>query len=271
VQRTSTRSIGWPWEWRLFALQRRSHALEGRREEHFRARSPRGPTMSGPAGRPAGPVTVERDQHESAFTSILHDLVLRVPGARAAVLVDRDGETVDYWGRLDPYELKLAAAHWRIVLNEVREQKVMSAAAFVVIRAARKSFLVHGLPEAYALVVSLRRGAGFAGWRRAIPACIHALAAEAGWTWVGSKAAAWHPVQVASDAQRKPSAMLTAGRLRPLVILGAVASGVAPNERGWRVRLDTGLEATLVREPGGRWYADDLDEAHHEPASKKRR
>ena len=116
-----------------------------------------------------------------------------------------------------------------------------------------------------------RRGAGVAGWRRAIPACIHALAEEADWTWVGAKPAAWHPVQVASDAQRKPSAMLTVGRLRPLVILGAVASGVAHNERGWRVRLDTGLEATLVREPGGRWYADDLDEAHHDPASKKRR
>jgi hypothetical protein len=187
------------------------------------------------------------------------------------VLVDRDGENVDYWGRVDPYELKLAAAHWRIVLNDVREQRDLTDAAFLIIRAVRKSFLVHSLPDDYALVVSLRRAAGFAGWRRAVPACIHALVEEAGWDWAGPKPAAWHPVQVASDAQRKPSAMLTAGRLRPLVILGAVASGVAANERGWRVRLDTGLETTLVREPGGRWYADDLDEAHHEPASKKRR
>ena len=228
--------------------------------------------MSGPAGRPAhGPRAAQRDQHESAFTAILHELVLRVPGARAATLVDRGGETVDYWGRADPYDMKLAAAHWRIVLSDVREQKEMSAAAFLIIRAARKSFLVYGLPEDYALVLILGRAAGFAGWRRAVPACTRALVEEAGWTWVGSRPAMWHPVQVASDAQRKPAAMLAGGRLRPVIILGAVASGVAHNEKGWRVRMDTGLEATLVREPGGRWYADDLDEAHHEGSEKKTR
>jgi hypothetical protein len=224
--------------------------------------------MSQPAGLRA---PTQRDQHESAFTTILHDLVLRVPGARAAALVDRDGETVDYWGRAVPYDLKLAAAHWRIVLNDIREQQAMGKVAFVVIRAARKSFFVQALPDDYALVVVLGRAAGFAGWHRAVPACARALAAEAGWAWTGPKPTRWHPVRVASDAQRKPAAMLTGEGLRPLTILGTVVSGVANREKGWRVRLNTGLEVTLVREPGGSWYADDLDEAHHDGGEKKTR
>jgi hypothetical protein len=45
--------------------------------------------------------------------------------------------------------------------------------------------------------------------------------------------------------------------LRPLEILGSLAGGLAKRERGWRVRVDSGVEATLVREPGGAWYADE--------------
>ena len=44
------------------------------------------------------PPRSSRDQHESAFASILRLLVARVPGARAAALVDCLGETVDYAG-----------------------------------------------------------------------------------------------------------------------------------------------------------------------------
>jgi hypothetical protein len=35
-------------------------------------------------------------------------------------------------------------------------------------------------------------------------------------------------------------------------VLGALVT-----ERGFRVRLDTGVELTIVREAGGFWYADD--------------
>jgi hypothetical protein len=32
--------------------------------------------------------------------------------------------------------------------------------------------------------------------------------------------------------------------------------GLRAGERGFRVRLDSGAEVTLVREPSGCWYAD---------------
>ena len=45
------------------------------------------------------------------------------------------------------------------------------------------------------------------------------------------------------------------GRLAPL----------GPRERGWRVRLENGAEVTLVREPGGHWYADEALESLFTP------
>lgn len=217
--------------------------------------------MSSPPGR-RDTSPAPRDQHESAFTAILHNLVRRVPGAVAAVLVDRDGETVNYWGLLEPFDVKLAAAHWRIVLNDLRAQGALSTATNVVIRASRRSFVVAALPEDYALVLVLRRGAGFSGWRRAIPISIRALADEAGWVANRQPRGRWFPVRVTVNGQRKPTAVLSGGRFRPVVILGSVVGVATGREKGWRVRLDSGLEATLVREAGGSWYADDVDERH---------
>jgi hypothetical protein len=200
---------------------------------------------------------VARDQHESAFASILAGLVRRVPGARAAALVDRQGETVDYSGGLDPFSMRLAAAHWRIVLDEVNSQPTFRPVRWLALRAGRASYLVHELPEEYALIVVLARAAGFFGWRRAVAACAHALGHEAGWSFSGVP---WFPVQVTADERRRPCSLRPVGpsaRPRPIEILGAVHGGLARRERGWRVRFDTGVEATLVREPGGVWYSDE--------------
>ena len=77
--------------------------------------------------RPRGRHAPPRDQRESAFTAILTDLVERVPGARCAALVDRDGETVDYGGRGSPYEMRVAAAHLRIVFDEALSYEMTPA------------------------------------------------------------------------------------------------------------------------------------------------
>jgi hypothetical protein len=214
--------------------------------------------------------TVARDQHESAFASILAGLVKRVPGARAAALVDRQGETVDYFGHIDPFGMRLAAAHWRIVLDEVNSQDTFRPVRWLALRAGRASYLVHELPEKYALIVILARAAGFFGWRRAVSACAHALGHEAGWSL---SVAPWFPLQVTADERRRPRALGGAGPgtpPRPIVILGTVAGGLARRERAWRVRFDTGVEATLVREPGGVWYSDEPLESGGPDAQSRR-
>jgi hypothetical protein len=214
-----------------------------------------------------------RDQHETAFTRILTELVSRVPGARAAALVDLEGETVDYSGILLPYDVKVAAAQWRVVIDEIRLRGPLAKATFIAIRAARASYQVHVLPEGYALAIVLSRAAGFGGWHRAVASCCHALAQEAAWNRAGVRIPAWYAVRVTVDAQRRPVALGNAPSARPLEVLGALASGMGPRERGWRVRLEDGVEATLVREPGGKWYVDEaraLPDTRLAPQTKSR-
>src|ERR1700730_10328586 len=71
------------------------------------------------AARIARETTPPRDQEASTFAAILNDLVVRLPGAFAAALVDGEGETVDYGGKVDPFDAKINAAHWRLVLAEL--------------------------------------------------------------------------------------------------------------------------------------------------------
>jgi hypothetical protein len=208
-----------------------------------------------------------RDQGESAFTAILDALVARIPGAHAAALVDFQGETVDYAGRALPFDLRVAAAHWRIVLDEAEAQSSFCGLRWLAARVARKSYLVCSLPDRYALVVVLGRAAGFAGWHRAVAVCACALSEEAAWGRIRTGTLSWFPVDVVIDGRRRPQSVRVAGMMRPVEILGAIVregntdAWAGPGdstgrERGWRVRFANGAEATLVREPGGVWYAD---------------
>ncbi len=209
---------------------------------------------------PGGGSGVSREQRESAFAVILAAFVARVPGARGAALVDFEGETVDYAGGIDPFELRVAAAHGRIVLHEAAAQPSLKRIHWLAIRATRRTYLVSVLPEGYALVVLLLRRAGFSGHQRALAVCVRALGDEAAWTWRDvAQPAPWFWLDVIPDARRRPAAVREADRLRPVEILGAVVtrSGPKPRERAWRVRFDTGVEAMLVREPGGAWYTDE--------------
>jgi hypothetical protein len=203
-----------------------------------------------------------RDQRESAFAGILADLVARVPGALAAAMVDMQGETVDYAGRAAPFALRVTAAHLQIVLFEAHKQRSLSALRWCSVRTARRGYLIWALPEAYALVVVFARAAGFAGWHRAVAACARALAREASWGPMDAWCEPWFSVEVIADGRQRPQLVRVGGRTRPLEIVGAVVPA-GPGEaagagaRGWRVRLDTGAETTLVRERGGAWYAAD--------------
>ena len=121
-----------------------------------------------------------RDMDATVFTVILADLIARIPGAHAAALVDRDGEAVDYAGDLSPFDIKVAAAHFRIVLSGIGEVELpLRATARRHPRPAR-SFILRALTQEYAVVIVLRPWAGFAPCTRAFAVFERALIAEAG-------------------------------------------------------------------------------------------
>jgi hypothetical protein len=223
------------------------------------------PPSSKAAMRAYGPI-VPRDTDDTAFTKIIDDLIQRVPGAFAAALVDGLGETVDYSGRGDPFDLKLSAAHLQIILAELQRWRGLGEPRWLVIRGQKKSVAASALPDGYALILLLRPRSAFTISTRALKVCIRALATEAGWDnddfekHDGEKQErSWFPMIVDTDKRGRP---LTIGASRepssrrvPVEVLGTVM-GLSVRERGFRVRTVDGSELMLVREPRERWYAD---------------
>ena len=210
------------------------------------------------ARRESSHVPSPRDQPESAFAAILVKTLGRVPGARSAALVDSEGETVDYAGRGDPYAIRLAAAHWRIVLNAVRTSSFLASTRSLALRCADVSFVIGALPEGYAIVLTLAPWAGRpATWRRALSACACQLGEEAGWASTPYDDA-WYAAEVMSDAAQRPSLVEVGWHVEPGEVIGRLLpTELEPRERGWRVRAQRGVEAMLIREPGGFWYIDE--------------
>jgi hypothetical protein len=196
-----------------------------------------------------------RDTDATAFTSILTDLISRIPGAHSAALVDGIGESVDYTGRATPFDVKVAAAHYRIVIDEVRAQPHFKGLRTIVVRGTKGSFVARALPDDYAVVVLLAKRAGF-GAMRAFDVCERALVAEAALT--PRPVAPWTVTVVECDVRRRPVKVIEAGDTSGLhvEVLGAV-HGLPNRERAFRVRLETGAEVMLVRERGGTWYAEE--------------
>lgn len=206
---------------------------------------------------------IVRDMEASPFSSILTDLIRRVPGTYAAVLVDHEGESVDYAGKAEPFEVKVAAAHWRIVMSQILEQQRFTDFQWLVSKGIKQSYILHALPDGYALVMLMRRRAGFSPFVRPMSSCIRQLAREAQWTLpepaardeVG-RGRDWFAVRVDTDRRHRPERVFGEVGGFAVEILGAIV-GLRRREKGFRVRLESGKELTLVRELGGFWYADE--------------
>jgi hypothetical protein len=204
--------------------------------------------------------TQKRDQEPSTFTEILERLLAATPGSEGAVLVDGEGETVDYAGRFDPFELKVAAAHWQIVLNDISvEAPNVSGIQQITVRARLRSYLVRRQQERYAVVLVLHRHAAFAVSERALQEADARLSIEAGWPPPASLSR-WFQVEVESGRigreRKRPLRLKVAKTWQPVEVLGAVV-GLAPQEKGFLVRLPSGAEMLLVRERLGKWFADE--------------
>ena len=204
-----------------------------------------------------------RDQSDSAFSAILGRLC-DDSGALAAALVDGEGETVDYAGLLSPYEIKVAAAEWRIVLRVVRESRLpgFHTVSVLTVRAKGRSFVIQAMPDGYAIAACLPQRA-FNLSRRALGQAVRELAHEAGITLPEARAQVhWARVTVrtpsGSRLYRRPDAIWLRDAWSPITILGRYqARDLSHSELGYLARLASGAEAFLVREPLGVWFIDN--------------
>ena len=205
-----------------------------------------------------GPVS-SAAEYESVFRTILEKLC-RVSGARAVALVDAQGETVDHAGEMDDFDVKIAAAEGRILLEllEASRFEPWAKTRSYSLRGSLSSLTLWRLAEGYAIVVLLPQG-GFNISRRAKAEASRELCAEAGCDLPSEfRQQSWCQVELRSDSGRRPTAMWVDGQWCELEVLGLyVGSDIEHREAGYRVRLTSGAELTVVREAAGRWYADD--------------
>jgi hypothetical protein len=213
-----------------------------------------------------------RDQAASAFSAILMRLC-DATGALAAALVDSEGETVDYAGKLDPYDIKVSAAEWSLVLRIATQAPAScwQGASQIIVRARARSFAVVRLTEGYAIVLQLMPRC-FRVSQRALAEARREIADEARLDAAVVSAEGpepWVRIDVQTrPGSRAPLALWWAGQWHPLEILGRYARAqLARGELGYRARLPRGAEVTLVREPFGLWYADQVPDCR--PRSSK--
>jgi hypothetical protein len=141
---------------------------------------------------------LNRDMELSAFGQILLALVRGLPEALAAVLVDDEGETVDYAGTLSAYDLRVVGAEGQLLM---RFKSAGSAVRQISTYAGSRMFLVRALFEGYVLVVVARTSATPSFPSLSLDAADHDLCAEAGYP---SKAT-WRSVAVESDHEGNPT------------------------------------------------------------------
>jgi hypothetical protein len=209
-----------------------------------------------------GRIAVDRDQDASPFSAILARLCDGC-SAHAAALVDKEGETVDYAGRISPYEIRVAAAELRLVLSFTRSSEVPGFRTVdeIRVRTGRRSYAVIGLGDGYAIVLELVRHC-FSLSLRAIAQAMRELESEAGIESVLQRGSTrWSRVEVRAAAvdARRPEAVWLGGAWHAVTVLGRYRTGeLATRERGYLARLPSGAEFSLVREPLGLWFSDGI-------------
>jgi hypothetical protein len=206
----------------------------------------------------------ERDQAASPFALILEQLLDAVPFVRGAVIFDSEGETVDYAGELEPFDMKIAAATLQIVIAELRGCRQLVHTHEISFGTRRAGYVVRVLDESYSLLLIVRTLGTFAVSKRVLDETEARVLDEAGMPI--RRVPEWFRVEV--DAAQKggrprrvrPIAPIGADNLESpwleVDVLGAVV-GLGAGEKGFRIRLTSGAEVTLLRESRRLWFVDE--------------
>jgi predicted regulator of Ras-like GTPase activity (Roadblock/LC7/MglB family) len=201
-----------------------------------------------------------REQALSGFAAPLGRLCEAL-SARAAAIVDRDGETVDFAGIADIYATKVAAAELQLVMQAVTSAPHLGASPLqrVIVRAQSSTLAAVSMGSGYTLIVHLPRRS-FMLSQRALSQAVRELCMEGGFSVPGEyRREQWFQVRIEDDNSpaRRPVSIWMDDAWHPVDVFGRVLNGdLAAGEVAYRVHLANGEEATIVREAMGRWYSE---------------
>ena len=177
--------------------------------------------------------------------------------ARAAALVDSRGETVDYAGRAGA--LRRARGRRPLAHRSRRgERRARPSAKCAGSRCAPREPATSctSCPRVTPWSSSARACAGFGGWQRAVASCATPSATRPDGPWRGrARGSRW----TVAARRQAPSGVAAHRRRRCAPSRSSEPlQGASPGARGPGASASrAGLEATLVREPGGAWYSDE--------------
>lgn len=205
------------------------------------------------------PREAARDQVESVFTTMLRGLWDAVPSLLAAVLVDTEGECIDYVSALPPYDAKVVGAHMLMMMDMLqnsREKVALGEPMVLEISASGRELWVQRIGGEYVLVVVLTPGADRAQLRTAVSSVANEFRAEVGIeppAWEGSGKRLSVRVRPSPGWKYAPQGF-SDGSVRVLIsdVLGrwTESAGVGGDEVVcFRVRTAEGQELTLVHDP----------------------
>ncbi|MCA9600851.1 MAG: hypothetical protein KC417_02435 [Myxococcales bacterium] len=210
--------------------------------------------------RPAAP----RDQDPSPLTEILREVAEVDSAVLASVFVDAEGECIDYWSALEPFDAKLCAAQMVVMLDSMSQRlgKVgQGAIAEVEILTETCLYVLRRVTDEYMLVVAYepvdRERHDFEAVERAVARLRDDASLEIP-PWELPRSQVHVETSPGAVWANAPSAFTERGtRVEVLDVIGRwEADGV----ECFRVRTDDGREITLAYEPEGeRWSRLEAD------------
>jgi predicted regulator of Ras-like GTPase activity (Roadblock/LC7/MglB family) len=96
------------------------------------------------------------------FKTLLTNLVESVPGASGAILADWEGESVEQHSYGDPFDMKVTAAHWGILLTLLKgvQEKYPTGPVREALICTDQQYVIAGtLGDDYALVMTMNQNA----------------------------------------------------------------------------------------------------------------
>jgi predicted regulator of Ras-like GTPase activity (Roadblock/LC7/MglB family) len=205
------------------------------------------------------PDEAERDQAQSAFTTILRRLAEGVPTLLAVAFVDFEGECVDYFSSIDPYEAKVVAAQMSVVMESVTraiQRLGWGDASRLEVLGASRELVVRRVNDEYALVVMRRADGQEPRLLAAVERAVEEFRVE-----VGEAAPHWEPSPPVLFVETRPAvgwpyapvAFSHGGAMTSVThVLGRWVEPTG--ETCFRVYTERGDELTLVHRPqDDRW------------------